>query len=110
MVRGLRPYCLRSEGESGVLVGVCETLRCNARGSRLAVPKLNCPVETGRPHEAEPGCVQILPSRPPDHAQVPAGVTRSSVISAPPVRGVHRYTPSSLPTHTPYASPTNPPW
>src|SRR5438128_10177457 len=63
MVRGLRPYCLRSEGESGVLVGVCETLRCNARGSRLAIPKLNCPVETGRPHEAEPGAVQILPGR-----------------------------------------------
>ena len=46
------------------LLAFVKTLRCNARGSRLAIPKLNCPVETGRPHEAEPGCGLILPARP----------------------------------------------
>ncbi len=66
--RDSRLYCLRSEGESVGLVGVCKRLRCNARGSRLAIPKLNCPVETGRPHEAELVATLILPSRALRHS------------------------------------------
>ena len=46
------------------LLAFVKRLRCNARGSRLAIPKTNYPVETGRPHEAEFGCGQILPMMP----------------------------------------------
>jgi len=42
-------------------------LRCIARGSRLAIPKLNYPVETGRPHEAELVALEILPGGCPPH-------------------------------------------
>ena len=50
-----------------VLLAFVKRLRSNACGSRLAIPKLNCPVETGRPHEAELVALEILPAGPKPH-------------------------------------------
>src|SRR4029077_13004340 len=64
MSRGSRPYCLRSEGESGVLVGVCK--RCAVTHAALGSQSrsASAPSRPDAPTKLsldEPGCVPILP-------------------------------------------------
>ncbi|TMD21765.1 MAG: hypothetical protein E6I98_01330 [Chloroflexi bacterium] len=70
MSRGLRLYCLRSEGESGVLVGVCK--RCAvthaALGSQSRSPSApSRPDAPTKSSDDEPGCASILPIERPTY-------------------------------------------